>query len=529
MIQIETASKKWKSFCDQISSILLENQVHLQVDGNPVTGFRSPDDKALWIRSHSDMLRGGRYFLEDVRSAIQSFAETQSNTGRIYDYVTVSGVMHSGSTNNGANLRSGETWVRMPLAADVEYRFVKAGYLAWQASGDDEWMLRLLPSFERALVYLMKHPNRWDEKERLVKRAYTIDTLDFDYRLSPSPTLNTQFDDDICWGIMHGDCSGFYEACVLLAKMFKVAGRYEKVGRCYAVAEEIQERANKLLFNGSFYTHFHKLSAVKIPGVNEDEQLSMSNPMAINRGMATEEMAHSIIQAYKTRRQHSKAFAEWYTIDPPFPSDTFADESLEAGFSYNGGIMPLVGGELALAAFAHGEENYGFSILDQYRAMLADSGKSYLWYTPAGTPPPKNGVTHADGWGASSMLNGFVEGLCGIQDLDHGYEKVSCRPRWLAAGETEANVKVSYAASGAGFAYDYQHDPEAKSISITLTAPDTHVDLGVMIPEGCKPVEVLWDGWERRIRTSRSQNTEYVELHASVIGQSEVVVTYAGK
>ncbi len=519
MIQIETTSGKWKPFCEQITSIISENLVHVEVDGQTVSGFQSPEDRSIWIRNHSDMMRVGKYLLEDVKSAVHSFADAQSNTGRVYDFVT----------SNGQTKRGGETWVRMPLAADVEYRFVKAGYLAWQASGDDEWMLKLLPSFERAMVYLMKHPHRWDSEKKLIKRAYTIDTLDFDYTAGNAEKLNTQFSDDTCWGIMHGDSSGFYEACLYLAQMFKVAGRYNKVGRCYALAEEIQERANKLLFNGSFYTHFHKLSPVEVEGVDEQQQLSMSNPMAINRGMATPEIAAHILDTYKSRRQQSNAFAEWYTIDPPFPSDAFGDASLAAGYSYNGGIMPLVGGELACAALAHGEEAYGVSILDQYRDMVSDTGKSYLWYTPAGAPPPNNGVTHADGWGASSMMHAFVDGLCGITDLEHSFEKVRCAPRWLAAGESEASVNLGYEASGATFGYDYRHDEGNQTITLNLKALDSHVDLSILLPDGCEATEVLWNGRERSVRHRESQQSVYVDLHASVIGESEVTVYYASK
>jgi len=77
----------------------------------------------------------------------------------------------------------------------------------------------------------------------------------------------------------------------------------------------------------------------------------------------------------------------------------FGDERLVGGAYCNGGIMPLVGGELARAAFDHGFEAYGVDILRRYFALASEKGESYLWYfrtapraarrpARARTPPP---------------------------------------------------------------------------------------------------------------------------------------------
>ena len=121
--------------------------------------------------------------------------------------------------------------MRVPVEADVEYRFVKSVYLAWQATGDDEWMTGLLPACERALLYTTTHPWRWDDAHGLVKRPYTIDTWDFDYTAGRAPWLNFQVTDDTFWGIMHGDVSGLYEAMHLLAQLYDHAGRSEDAAR----------------------------------------------------------------------------------------------------------------------------------------------------------------------------------------------------------------------------------------------------------------------------------------------------------
>ena len=77
----------------------------------------------------------------------------------------------------------------------------------------------MFPHAERALAYIFSDPWRWDVSRKLVKRAYTIDTWDFDYTAGRHPWLNFQITDDTFWGIMHGDNSGYYEACMRLAAL----------------------------------------------------------------------------------------------------------------------------------------------------------------------------------------------------------------------------------------------------------------------------------------------------------------------
>ena len=527
MLRVETSSGSWSAFCEQILAFLKADLIRFNVDGKPVVGFRSPDSRALWIRDHADMLRAGKYFLEDVQSAVQCFADTQAANGRLFDFVTPYPIAPPGARENW------ETWVRVPVEADVEYRFVKAGYLAWQASGDDEWMLGLLPAFERALLYSMRHPDRWDPNLQLIKRAYTIDTWDFDYTAGRAPWLNFQIDENTFWGIMHGDNSGFYESLRLLAKMFRVAGQHQKAVRIMNVAQGVRERANKTLFNGSFYTHFHKISEFAIEGVDESRQLSLSNPMAINRGMATHDIAVAILNEYRERQAATNAFAEWFSIDPPFPDGIFGDEKLVAGAYCNGGIMPLVGGELAMAALNHGQESYGISILQQYRKMIAESGETYLWYFPDGTPSSVENSTSpealpTDGWGSSAMLYAFVEGLCGIEDLDNSLSRVRCSPRWTAAGEDEANVQIEYAASGASFGYRYRYEASEQAVKLTLEAPNTEVDLQLLLPEGQKPAGITWNGQNHKMRVSTVEGSIYLEAHGSVVGEAAVEVQLIG-
>ncbi len=377
----------------------------------------------------------------------------------------------------------------------------------------------------------MNHPWRWSDEHGLPKRAYTVDTWDFDYTAGRVPWLNFQITDETFWGLMHGDASGVYEAGILLARLYERFGQDEDAARWQTVAETMRERANALLFNGRFYTHFHKLTPVTIDGVEEAEQLSLSNPMDINRGLPTHAMAVAILQEYQRRRATGDAFAEWFSIDPPFPDGIFGEEKIVAGAYCNGGIMPLVGGELARAAFEHGFERYGVDTLEQYRAMIEASGETYLWYFPDGTASSVDTSTSpdampTDGWGSSAMLYAFVEGLCGIVDEAHSFRHVRCAPRWAATDETEATVEVRYEASGAGFGYRYTLDAEAQTIRLDIEAEEADVALHLLLPAGTRPMAVTWDGDSISADTVQVEQSVYVDVRRPVLGTATVEVRY---
>ena len=134
---------------------------------------------------------------------------------------------------------NGIRWERLPSEADVEYLLVENVHRAWQASGDDERMARLLPSLDKALRYCMESPLRWAGDQKLVKRPYTIDTWDFDYTAGAAAWLNFQVTDRTFWGIMHGDNSGFYEAAGMLGAMYRALGRPDDADRWSSAAEEL--------------------------------------------------------------------------------------------------------------------------------------------------------------------------------------------------------------------------------------------------------------------------------------------------
>lgn len=508
----------------RVGDFLRADVLEMDLDGERVRGFRTPDAKSLWIRDHSDMLRTGRYFLDDATSAIQHFADTQSAKGRIFDYVSTFPEKLPCEKENWTK------YVRVPVEADVEYRFVKGAFLAWQACGDDEWIVTLMPRMEKALNYILEHEWYWDSDKGLVKRAYTIDTWDFAYTAGSHDWLQFQIDENTFWGISHADNSGYHEAFRIMAYLYDRFGDAWRARTWKDRATELRERMNSLCWNGKFYTHFVKITPVEIPGVEESSQLSLSNPMAINRGVATREMAVSIIEEYRRRRTQTDSFAEWFSIDPPFPDGVFGDEKLVGGAYVNGGIMPLVGGELAKAAFQHGFEDYGVDILQRYHALISEKGESYLWYFPDGTPASVETSTSpeaqpTDGWGSSAMLDALLSGLAGVEDRGRSFDTVHLSPRWPAAQVEQAEVHLSYAGSGAGFGYGYRITGDGMELDVR--AAESDVSLHLLLPPEAEARTVRVGGTETPFRPRQVRESRYLDFHAAISGEVRIEIGFS--
>lgn len=523
LTSVSTGRPEFDELVPRIRRFLEQDTMDLNIDGKPIRGYRSPDTPAVWIRDHSDMMRGFRHFEKDLTSAVTHFADTQAANGRIFDYFT------NRPEKVPCERENWTKYVRVPVEADVEFRFVKAACLAWQATGDDAWIASLLPAMERALNYIFTDPQRWDSRHQLVKRPYTIDSWDFAYSAGHHDWLQFQIDENTFWGIMHGDNSGYYEACRLVARVHTRLGNPDRAARWNQFADGLRDRMNKHCWNGRFYTHFVKITPVTIDGVDEAAQLSFSNPMNINRGVTTAEMAASILREYQARKASTGAFAEWFSIDPAFPDGIFGDEKIVRGAYCNGGIMPLVGGELARAYLENGFEQAGIATLKQYHALIAEKGETYLWYFPDGSASSIESSTSpdampTDGWGSSAMLYGFLEGLVGIQDQGRLMDCLRLTPRWAADGVTSAEARVGYEASGTstGYAYSENSDNITLSLETLRQEPATpiKINLSMLLPEGACVAAV--DGPEGPLEFTESMvgNSAYVNARLTLVAEA---------
>ncbi len=357
-----------------------------------------------WIRDHSFILRGKKYFFPHLTDAIELFGRTQADDGMIYDYIMPKNPQSTGAYrrfSNPAHARATDDpsyyFTRVPVEADVEYLYVDALYETWRALGDTDWMTHWVDTAVRALDYCRTSPIRWSEKYGLLKRGFTIDTWDFqdaeNTRISGGDVMEV-LPERTRFGIFHGDNTGYAASCHALAEMLDAAGREEEAEQWRAFGEEIRRRLVELSWNGEFFTHHVPEESLPDLGVDHASQVSLSNALALNRGI---DPAHAqrIIATYQRirREKPDTSPGEFYAIYPPF----------ERGFGMskwhymNGAVFPFVGGELARGAFEYGAEQYGVRILrDLYEAMKRRGGQLPYYWIGCIEPEPERTFTIID-------------------------------------------------------------------------------------------------------------------------------------
>ncbi len=524
---IQTGNVMIDELYPRIYAFMSDARLGYFLDGHYIQGYRSPDSPLLWLRDHYYQGRGFRYFDHDVISLLDAFKRAQYADGSMPDFVA----------RPDWNINA----FRTPVEADVEYLYVQAVYEAWQMTGNDAWLLAHLPAMQRAIDYITSDPLRWEGSVGLVKRPFTIDTWDFEYGPSTLDPNTGQaaprhwIDGQTKWGIFHGDNTGLAQALRSLARVEDYAGQPEQARQHRELADAIMGRINAWSWNGRFYLHHVKFTPFDVPGVNEAEQLSLSNAIALNRGVLTVEQARAILDEYRSRlqRRDRLAFAEWWSIDPPFPPGSFglAGRLGERPGEYvNGGIMPLVGGELARGAFRYGYEDYGFDILQRYYRMIKQTESTFLWYYPTGGPGIGSLETiPSDGWGASAMLGALMEGAAGIEDIGVRYSDVILSPRWPAAPDVDsAYVVARYAASDSYIAYRWSHSNESNGTFLRLEATGSAsvLHLRLMLPPATKGVNaVRLNGQPAAFVIDTIGTSQYVTLDApGDIAQVEIEV-----
>jgi hypothetical protein len=385
-----------------------------------------------WLRDHVHTLKGMKYYYPELKTGIALYADSQRDDGMIWDNYNKrppEGDYWEQRFDYGDFVRvvddGKREFRRIPVENDVEYLFIEGIYYTWKACGDDRWMEGMLDHALRALKYSTTDPYRWSEKHQLLKRGYTIDTWDFqndeDAAISTGPGQPadpmviklpyTRF------GIMFGDNTGMAAACGYLAEMLEHAGRNEEADKTRKTGQEIRERLDRLSWNGRFFIHHvsEDPGIIRDLGVDEKEQVSLSNAYSLNRGVDPGQ-ARAIIDTYKEIRERmpSTSPGEWYTIFPPFGTGYSGHNSL---WNYmNGGVTSIVAGELAHGAFEHGEEAYGVDVLNRVLELAGKTG-GYLHCTYRGameaepgrsfTPLPLDSVANTDTRGNT------VEGVAG--------------------------------------------------------------------------------------------------------------------
>jgi hypothetical protein len=513
---VQTGVAAFDQLYGQVRDFMASKRLSYSLDGTTVVGYRSPDSPLLWLRDHYYQNRAFRYFEPDLLSLIEANRRAQRADGSLPDFV--------------ARPEWDIPALRTPVEADVEYLYVQLIYETWQTTGDTAWMLRMLPSAQKAINYTLTSPQRWAPAQGLVMRPFTIDTWDFEYGPTTRdpdtgrPAPRHWIDEQTKWGIFHGDNTGLAETLRSLAVMEEAAGQGDLAAQRRGLANDLMVRLNRLSWNGSFYTHHVKLVPYQVAGVDEAKQLSLSNAIALNRGVLSLAQGRAILAEYQRRLNDPQrtAFAEWYSIDPPFPPGAFGlDNRLgeRPGEYVNGGVMPLVGGELSRGAFRYGYESYGFDILYRYDELIRRTGSTYLWYYPTGGIATADQFLPTDGWGSSAMLGALIEGAAGIEERGLKFSSATLSPRWLAAPRnqlTSAYAVARYAVSDGYAAYRWRHEPSATRgaegrLSLEATSSGETLQLRLLLPpEAMRVTSVLLNGQAVPLRLETLASSRYV-------------------
>jgi hypothetical protein len=327
-----------------------------------------------WLLDNTNTLKGMRYFWPEVRQSFEIFSVTQREDGMIWenhidrtppesdwDRRFKYGDFSRSADGGFLGLR------RAPVENHVEMYFLEALYLVWKTTGDDAWMREHLDRALHAVRYSTSDPYRWSKKFGLLKRGLTIDTWDF---LCDSEAALVGGDimvidlEKTHFGIFFGDNTGFIAGCRYLAEMLDHSGRAQQAAETLKTADEMEERLNRISWNGRFYTHWVPEDPDFRPdlGVDMSSQISLSNAYTLNRGIAPQQ-ARAIIQSYAGIRKEMPETSpgEFYSIYPPFKKGFGGEENL---WDYvNGGVLACTAGELARGCFQHGYEQYGVDIL----------------------------------------------------------------------------------------------------------------------------------------------------------------------
>lgn len=465
-----------------------------------------------WIRDHVHMMKAFRHWEYDLRSFLEYIIDTQTEEGFYFELIKQLDDRHWSYVNEDCRRLFPEdhlSLVRLELEADVEYLVVEGVWQYYRATGDLEWVGSVLPSLEKAIDYMTSSPKRWNKDYGLVMRPFTIDTWDFTG--DPGTATDRRIHEDEPMSIMHGDNSGVYAAMRILSFFNRKLGKEEGAAAWERRAEELRERMLQHLWNGKFFMHqLHIGHGGKDD--RERERLSLSNGYDINRGVTDLMQSRAIIEEYIARRKTTKAFAEWFSIDPPYP----VFNGYRPGEYVNGAISPFTAAELALASFRNGYEEYGWDILSRMMTITEKEGRVNFLYAPY----DKEGqnATGPSGWGAAGLLHAVDEGLAGVVDKDCLYREIDFSPRFTVTEYRELRYITGYERSGVFV--DVRFVLTEEGMRYDLYSEAVRINAHILLPKGRTCKRLRLNGKDTEFSLSRVGDSLYVD--AAVAGEKHL-------
>lgn len=507
---LTTTDYRLGEFLHQLHNAIHDDRSFCFIDGRAIMVSKN------WIRDHVHEMKGFKHWDYDLRSFLDLIIETQREDGQFYELVKQLDDGHWRMVDEDCRVIYTEdnlALVRLELEADIEYLVVEGVMQYYRATGDLGYLERVLPRLEKGIDYITSSPKRFDAEHGLVMRPFTIDTWDFTNEMSSG--CDRRIHENEPMSIMHGDNSGVFDAMNSLAWINARLGKTEKAAEWRKRAEKLRESMMKYLWNGSFFIHQLHLGHDGLDDL-ESERLSLSNTYDINRGVTTLEQSRSIIEEYIARRAKTKAFAEFFSIDPPYPKF----KEYAPGRYVNGAISPFTAGELAKAAFNNGYESYGWDIIKRFIGFMERDGDIYFLYSPEDSSPQDGGPS---AWGAAALLSAVDEGLAGIVDADSLYRVIELSPRFVVTDYTELRYITGYEVSHTFV--DLRFVSKAEGLRYDIYSKAEQINAHILLPSGKLPARVLLDGSEVEFSKCSVGDSQYVEL-TIMSGNARIEVIY---
>jgi hypothetical protein len=480
-----------------------------------------------WVRDHIHTMKAYKYWEKDLGSYLDFYMGRQTEKGMYFDYwdsyknKNVGQLFFTNCFDRQfyfVDVNNQNFFFRMPMEADLEYLMVEGVHTYWQTSGDTSYLKKWLPVLTKGMKYEMTDPLRWSSEHLLVKRPYTIDTWDFTSQpdsLKDVPKLLGHIDNTIETpkGIMHGDNSGMFRACMQLSAMFAATGNRDAAAEWSLQGGLFLQRLNTTCWNGKFYSHFIPEdpvpSHIKTDPINS---IGLSNTYTINRGATTLSMAASIIRYYMEIGEKTKSadIAPWYGIYP-FIYPHFGN--YKVGEYMNGAVLPLVGGELCKAAFQNGFEKYAVEQLQILGKILKLNNGRLPGCANGNGTAQKEAIP--DEWGTAAFVSAMVEGLAGVVDKGIMFEEVEISPRWYFAGINQTNVNIGYGNDGNNVKYNYLFNPKNNNLEITTDGRFKKFTLRVPLPGNIRNATAELNGKNAAVRIENVNNSKYAVVKGS--------------
>ena len=502
---LTTSDARLGMFLQTMRTTILANRRLLFIDGRVVVCNHN------WIRDHVQQMKGWKHWEYDPLSFLQLIIDTQRADGQFFELVKQMDDFHWKMVDEDCRRlypADNLSLVRLELEADVEYLVVEGAWTYYKTTGDDDWLRRVLPALEKGIDYQTSDPKRWSAKFGLVTRPYTIDTWDFtaDY----SSQTNRRVLGTMC--AMHGDNTGVYQAMGQLAWMNERLGNTAKAADWRRRAATLKANVMRHLWNGRYFVHQFPVDGNPSLDGNEASRLSLSDSYALNRGILSGDECRAVIDAFRERRKATKAFAEWFTVDPPYAPSFMR---YKPGQYVNGAVSPFTAGELAKGAFANGREAYGWDIICRMMAMVERDKAIYFLYDPLSQQPQGGGPS---AWGAAAMMNAVDEGLAGIVNGGVGYDEIVFSPRWPVTHYRE--IRYVTGCELTRKFVDCRWIATEKGMRYRLQSPAKKVSAHLLVPFGKVPKSLRVNGAETAFAISTVGESRYVD--ATVVPQGGV-------